>query len=596
MKARPSRNMGRVTQGSMFGARMRDSAIVERLPAHGRKLAPSPLVLMLSAALAGMVVPPLIFLVASSVHTTTFLGAFDEFTVEYFADLFRNTRLVGNILNTAMYSAGSALVAITLGLGLATIVERTNTPLRRYMIAGSVISLGTPHVLYTAAWLLVLGRSGPVNMVLMELSGGDRPIFDVYSMHGMILIEGFVWTPLAYLLLSAVLRSADATLEEASMLSGAGVLQTFRHITLRLCVPGILALLLLVFIRAFESFEVPALVGLPGGVDVLTTDIYERIHSKIPPDFGQAAAFSVVLLAVVVVLLHWYNTLSRHAERYQTITGKGFRPRVMDLGRWRYLAAAVLIAVAVLIIILPIGMISWAALLPYYDGFNVTSISRVTFNNFAIVARSPSFRESILDTIIVGTAVATLAAGMAALCGWLVVRRFRGAWILDQLAMLPLIIPAIVLGVAFLQVFLNTPFGLYGTLLSLVIALTVHYLPYAMRYVYTGALQIHHELEEASGVAGAANTTTFRRIVVPLLLPAIVSSWLLIFLLSVRAVSVPLLLAGPNSKVVAVTLFELWNNGQINELAAMGVAWTALMTGVSIVFYAISRRFGLSVQ
>jgi len=243
-----------------------------------------------------------------------------------------------------------------------------------------------------------------------------------------------------------------------------------------------------------------------------------------------------------------------------------------------------------------VGMILWTALLPYYDGFNLASVSRVTLNNFAVVARSSSFRDSILNTIILGAGAATLAAGMSALCGWLVVRRFRGAWILDQLATLPLVFPAIVLGVAFLQIFVNTPFGLYGTVLSLVIASAVLYLPYGMRYAYAGALQIHDDLEEASGVAGAVEATTFRRIVVPLLLPTIVTSWLLIFLLSVRAVSLPLLLAGPDSQVVAVTLFDLWNNGQINELAAIGVVWSALMTGVSIFLYTVSRRFGLSVQ
>lgn len=556
----------------------------------------SPPVLALIVLLGVLVIPPVIFLLTSSLYTTTFIGAFDEFTFRHFGDLFGNPNFFRNLANTGIYSVGSAAIAISFGVVLAWIVERTNTPLRRYMIVASIISLGTPHVLYTVAWLLVLGRSGPLNVALMGIFGSDQPIFDVYSMVGMILIEGFVWVPLAYLLLSAVLRSADASLEEASMTSGANVLQTFYRVTLRLCIPGILALMLLVFIRAFESFEVPALVGLPGGVSVLTTEIYESARTRVPPDFGQSAAFSVVLMAIVIVLLRWYHRLARNSERFQTITGKGFRPRVLDLGRWRYLTSAILVAIGGMIIVLPIGMVLWTALLPYYDGFNLQSVSRVTLDNFAIVVGSGSFRGSIVNTVILGAGTATLAAGLAALCGWLVVRRYRGAWLLDQLAMLPLIFPAIVLGVAFLQLFLNTPFGLYGSLLSIIIASMVHLLPYGMRYSYTGVLQIHRELEEASSVAGAVDAATFRRIVVPLLLPAIVTSWLLIFLLSVRAVAMPLLLAGPNSQVVSVTLFELWNNGQINELAAMGVAWSAMMTLVSITFYAISRRFGLAVR
>src|SRR5262249_24551221 len=156
--------------------------------------------------------------------------------------------------------------------------------------------------------------------------------------------------------------------------------------------------------------------------------------------------------------------------------------------------------------------------------------------------------------------------------------------------------PAIVLGVAFLQIFLNTPFGLYGTLDSIVIASLVQYMPYGMRYSYAGALQIHSELEEASTISGAGETMTFRKIVVPLLAPALITSWLLIFLLSVRAVSLPIMLAGPNTQVVAVTLFDLYSNGQITELAAMGISWMSLMTIVSLGFYIVSRRYGLTIR
>src|SRR5262249_641302 len=157
---------------------------------------------------------------------------------------------------------------------------------------------------------------------------------------------------------------------------------------------------------------------------------------------------------------------------------------------------------------------------------------------------------------------------------WLAVRRRPGGWLLDQLATLPLIFPAIVLGVAFLQLFVNLPFSLYGTLSSLVLASTVQYLPYGMRSCSAGALQFHGDLEEGAEMCGAARRTTFLRIVAPLLAPSIVTSWLFVLLLSVRAVAMPVLLAGPRSQVVAVTLFDLWGNGQITSLAAVGVVWT----------------------
>jgi iron(III) transport system permease protein len=198
--------------------------------------------------------------------------------------------------------------------------------------------------------------------------------------------------------------------------------------------------------------------------------------------------------------------------------------------------------------------------------------------------------------LILGGATATAVVPFTALCAWLAVRRYKGGWFLDQMATMPLIFPAIVMGVAFLQVFLNMPFALYGTLLSVVIASVVREMPYGMRYSYAGVLQIHTELEEASAVSGAGQVGTFLRIVMPLVAPAMITCWLFLFLIAVRAVSMPILLVGPNSQVVAVTLFDLWENGQVTELAAMGMAWMALMTVVSALFYIIVRRYRLSLH
>jgi iron(III) transport system permease protein len=566
------------------------------LRTQGRRGGYSPLVVILGVLLFVLVVPPVIYLLVTSFYLTDFRGAFTRPTLSHYSNMLANPRVLTNLTNTTIYAVGSAVVAIILGTVLAWMVERTNTPFRKVMVLVAIISLGTPHILYTIAWLLILGKAGPINDLLRWILDTNQVVFNVYSMQGMILIEGFVWTPLAFLLLSAVMRSADASLEEASMMSGGSLFQTFRHITLKLAMPGVLALMLLIFIRAFESFEVPAVVGLPGRVPVMTTDIYQAVNLTVPPRYGQAGAFSILLLLVVIVLIQWYNRLSRYAERFQTITGKGFRPRIINLGRWRYLSGAALLTIIGGLIIIPIGFVVWASFLPFYDGVHIEALSRLTDRNYLRVFNSQTFRNSIVNTLMIGAGAATCVTVTAAFCGWLVVRRYRGAWALDQLATMPLVFPAIVLGVAFLQIFLNTPFGLYGTLTSVVIASLVQYMPYGMRYSYAGALQIHTELEEASVISGAGETTTFKNIVVPLLLPALITSWLLIFLLSVRGVSLPIMLVGPNTQVVAVTLFDLYNNGQITELASMGVSWMGLMTTVSLVFYIVSRRYGLTVR
>ncbi len=403
-------------------------------------------------------------------------------------------------------------------------------------------------------------------------------------MWGMILIEGVGFAPLAFFLMSAVLRSTAASFEEAALMSGAGPLTTFCAITLRLSLPGIAALLLLIFIRAFESFEVPALVGLAGNVTVLTTNIYQSSKVVSPPNHGEAAALSVCLLLIVVLLLSWYGRLARHAHRYQTITGK------------RYLAAAVLLLIFVLAIALPVAMLVFTSLQPFYEGLTADSFGRLTLENYIAILEPGSFRDSVANTLVLGAATATLVVPFTALCAWLAARRRPGGWFLDQLATAPLVFPALVMSVAFLHVFVNLPLPLYGTLLSIVIASAVRYLPYGMRYAYAGVLQIHTELEDSAVTAGARPSRVFVRVVVPLIAAALASCWLFVFLLTVQSVALPLLLVGPGTELVAVTLFDLWQNGQVTELAAMGVLWLTFMSMVGACFHRMTRRYRLSLE
>lgn len=555
----------------------------------------SPLAFGMISLLLLLMVPAVIYLVQSSLYETNFDGSFGAFTLRHYLDLFANDRFLRNFVNASLYASGSAAVAICLGVVQAWIVERTNTPGRSFVLIISIISLGVPSVLYTISFLFLLGKAGPLNQFLMWMTGSATPVINIYSLWGMIVIEGIEFSPLAFLLLSSVFKSNDAAFEEASMMSGAGIITTFRRITLKLAMPGILALLILIFIRAFESFETPALVGRPGGVSVLTTDIYAAIQVQVPANYGQAGAFSVMLLLIVVVLLYWYGRLSRHAERFQTITGKGFRPRVVDIGRWRWLTAGILVLMFFVIIGFPIGIVTWVSLVPYYDGVHASALKLMSFAHYWTVWDGDMFHDSLANTLIMGAACASAVAPFTALCAWFAVRRQRGGQILDQLASLPLIFPAIVMGVAYLQLFLHVPL-LYGTLLAIIIASSVRFLPYGMRYSYAGILQIHKELEEASALSGARQATTFLRVVMPLVAPAMVTCWLFVFLVAVKAVSIPILLAGPNSRVVATTIFDLWENGVIGELSAMGMVWTLMMTMVSVTFSILARRYGLNVR
>jgi iron(III) transport system permease protein len=553
------------------------------------RLRVSPLVLVLAAILLMLVVPPALFLLNVSLHETRPDGSFGAFTLRFYRGLFAERLFVSSLRNTLVYAFGSAAIGIVVGTVQALIVERTNTPGRQLAFFGAIISLGVPHILYVVAWLLLLGRAGPVNDAIQFLSGRAQAI-DVYSMGGMAAIEGVGFVPLTFLLMSAALRSMDASFEEAAIMAGANPLRAFRAVTLRMAAPALCALALLFFARAFESFEVPALVGLAGNINVLTTTIFQAMHRTGMPSYGEAGAYSICLVIIVAVLLMGQSRLSRHAHKYQTITGKGFRPRIIDVGRWRYLSAAILLALFLIVTVIPVTMLVFTSLQPFYDGISIAALARSSLDNYRVLLGPGDFRDSIVNTLILGAATATIVTPFTALCAWLVVRRVPGAALLDHLATLPLVFPALILSVAFLDVFVNMPLPLYGTLLSVIIASTVRYLPFGMRYAYTGALQIHPDLEGAATIAGARGGALFRRIVVPLLAAALVSAWLVVFLLSVQIVALPLLLVGPGSQVMAVTLFELWQNGQVTELASMGVVWIALMTVVSTAFYMLTRN------
>jgi iron(III) transport system permease protein len=357
-------------------------------------------------------------------------------------------------------------------------------------------------------------------------------------------------------------------------------------------VPALLAILLLVFVKGLEAFEVPALVGLPGNVNVLTTEVYLSLKMSMPPDLGRADAFAVLLVALVAGLLWLYQRQLRHAERYQTVTGKAYRPRLIDLGRARWAAAAVLGLNFMLGVGLPIASLLFTSLLPFYQMVSVRAFGRLTLKNYEAVLGLDSDLQAIGNTLLLSFVTASVVMGLAALAGWIIARARPGAAWLDQLGSIPLVLPGIVLAVAIMQIFLAVPLPIYGTLWILLIAFAIRYLPYGLRYATAAVLQLHIELEEAASTSGASLTRRFRRVVVPLIAPALASGWLFVFLLTARDLSMPVLLSGPHSRVVAVQLYDLWVNGQAPELAAFGLVWTALMSVVAATAFWIAGRLG----
>jgi iron(III) transport system permease protein len=548
---------------------------------------------LVSVITAYLVLPPLYSVIQTSLFTTKLTGEIDQFTLRYYEDLLRELQIIGPFLNTFYFSIGSALCATALGCSIAWIVVRTDSPLRGLGYFTAFASFGTPFILYTIGWLLLLGKAGPINYWLKALFQQTAPVINVYSMFGMILIESLLWSPFVFLMLAAAFRSMDPSLEEASSVCGARVWQTMRRISLRLMLPAFFSVMLLIFIRTFESFEIPALVGLPGDLRVLTTSIYLDAQ-KLPPRYGSAGAFSVLLMVVVALTLYCYFRITREGDRFHTVTGKGYRPTLIHLGRWRYLAGSALVLYSMILLVLPFLIILWASFLPFYMQPSMEGLAKFTLKNYVTAIHFPKLTDSIKNSVLLGLGSASFVMVLTLLASWLLVRtKIRGRWLLDLLTTLPLLFPGIVMGLAILRFYLFVPIPVYGTLWILLIAFITRYIPYGIRYTHSGLLQLHKELEEASYVSGASWFSSMRRIVLPLITPSFLGGWIFIFLLSAKELSMSVLLVSPQTPVVSVAIFELWENAQVGELAAFGVIWTVILVTVAIFYYIFARRYGV---
>lgn len=551
------------------------------------------LAVVLLLVLAWLVLPPLFFLFLTSVTEVEGVRS-GPLTLKNFATILSGARELQVLGNSLVFALGSASVAVVLGTALAWLAERTNAPFRGVAYLAAFTSLSIPIVVKVLGWILLLGPdAGLLNVWAQALFG--LPVLNIFSMAGMIVVEALLWTPVAFLFLGPPLRAMDPALEESAFANGANLFQATLRVTLPLAFPTMAAVFLLSFIKVLESFEVPAMVGMPARVFVLTSRIYLEIRMAVHPSYGVASAFAVALMALVLLAFYPYYRATRHAQQFATITGKGFRPARLDLGRWRILAGLALLLLP-LLVLLPLFPLVWASLVPYYSAPTVQALSTVSLQSYASALADDMILRSIRNSLAVSTTAATVTMVLTLLVAWLVIRaRVKGAVRLDQLATLPLVIPSIVLGIALARTYLVIPLPVYGTLWILMLAFIAHYLPYGVRYSSAGLLSLHHELEDSAHMSGASWWQAIARIVAPLILPALVAGWIFVFLGSFRELGIPVLLYGPGTEVVATTILDLWEDAQLSEVAAFCIVLSLGLAGLASLVYQLSRRYGQQV-
>src|SRR5438874_11286858 len=402
---------------------------------------------------------------------------------------------------TLVFALGSSIMAIFLGFTVAWLLARTNVPFRQTVFAAAFLSLAAPLIVKGIGWILLLGpNNGLINVWLRSWFGLEGTPIELFGLGGMIFVEGLLWTPIALLLALPPLSAMDPALEEAAYICGASRWQILRRVTLPLARPAILAVLLLSFIRALESFEVPLLIGIPGGVITVTTALYQSMHSGFLPRYGEASAYAVLLVLAVSVPLFLYYRATKESQKFATIAGKGFRPSRIDLGRWKY-PCALWVLIIPLALGAPLLLMLWASFLPIYTAPALGDLSRMSLANYAAVVTREDTVSGLWNSLLVCTGSAAAVTVSALVLSWVVVRRREAIrWLLDVVASLPLVFPGIVLGIAVLVEFLNLRFiPIYGTVWIVIFAPSVIFLPYGMRYGYSNLLSIDRQLEARAG-------------------------------------------------------------------------------------------------
>jgi iron(III) transport system permease protein len=505
------------------------------------------------------------------------------------------------IFNTLVFAVGGTAITTIIAVLFAWLLERTDMPLQNLCWSLLLIPLAMPGLLFSMAYVfLFLPKSGLLNVFFrdalshlgMELSEG--PI-NIYSLGGMIFLDGLRGVTTVFLMIVGAFRIMDPAMEEASFASGANHWTTLRRVTLPVLRPALLAAVLYEFASSMESFEAPLVLGLPGRIYVYSTMIYISTRDAIP-NYGLGAAFAASYFMLSLGLVYLYQRATvRQSERFATVTGKGYRPHRIKLGRWRYPALALFILYFLFAVVLPLGVLVWTSLLPSYQPPSRAALTRLHWGNYQLIFTEPAILRATWNTLIMTLGAATATVGLAFAVSWLVVRaRVRGSMALDGLTFASHAIPGVVIALSFIFLYLQPPFrslGLYGTVWILVLALVTQYVSFASRTTNAAVMQIHKELEEAGEVSGASRLRILWQITFPLIRPAFIAAWIWVAAHAVRAFSVPLMLAGRANRPLAVMLWHLWDEEQnVAAASALGVVLIVALTLLTFSGRAIITR------
>ncbi len=497
--------------------------------------------------------------------------SFGQFTTVKYVEAYTDPDFAAILWNTAIFTIGSALVATLLALFLAYVNTRTDLPYKFIFKVIAIVPMMIPHILFSVSWVLLLNPSnGTLNRLIMDLFGLKEALFDIYTLPGMILVEGLLDLPIAYLIIAPAMSAFDVSLEESSKVCGASNLRTLMKVTLPVLRPAILASAILVIVRSLASFAVPSVIGMPGRIYVLSTHIYRNIATGFAADFGKAAAIGMSALAASITLIYVYRYLTSESGKFVTISSRGFKPTLIKLKNAKYPLFVIVGVLSFVLILLPVIVLFYTSMLPYSMVPSAKAFSMMSWKNWIEVLKDPISLLSLKNSLFLGVVGATIGTTLSIFVSYVIVKiRSTASGVLESLSFLSFSFPGIVIGVGFMWFFVRTP--IYGTLTALLIGYIATYLPYGIRPISSAFVQIHSNLEESSRVCGAGPFYTMRRIVIPLLIPGIVSGWILMASMFLRELTLSVVLSRPGTEVLAVQILHFAEDGMWGKLSALGI-------------------------
>lgn len=549
---------------------------LQRLGRRAARLVPLGL---LYGVLAILVVVPIAFVAyASLLDEPLQPGSFTgSLSLDNFSSLFRDANLV-SIRNSLIIGVVGTAIAVAIGASLAWLVARSDIPARRLIRFAAIAPLFMSTLVAALAWdYLGAPNQGFINVILRDLGIGLHVNF--YSLGGIILVLALYYAPYSFLLVHSGLAVSNPELEQAARVHGASFKNVMRYVTLPLIGPTLIGATLLTFVLIIENFAVPQILGTPGQVSTLPSYIY-RLMSEAPPRSNIAAAVSMFLLLLVAIVVFQQQRLVARRS-YAAVTGRGLRPQRVALGRWKWPALGLVVTYITLTLVLPLVALLEISLRDFSffsSAADLIDTEKFTLANFDTLLSHDNFWPTVVRTLLAAGLAAVVGCALYFIVSYAVHRtRLPGRGPLEYIAMAPLGIPALILGLGFFWTWLVLPVPLYGTLWVLIVVFVAAYMPYGVRSTSAGMLQIHRELEESARVSGAGPLRVARHITIPLIRSGMVAAALLVVVMAVREFSAVIFLHTADTHVMATLLFNTWRDSGSNETAALSLCYVVLL-------------------